>query len=325
MRELYEQALRDLQDRQQELQASARRVEVLGREHEEDRQLHDATVAKMAELEEENRCVAEQKADLQRRCERQELDRYQALEAQREKWEEREARLVRQLESLRNLSSDVCEVRPIVSKEGATSLPEGLVLEHFPISPRIVSQARVAAEGMGAADRELPSPQPMGSVADMSHSSTTQVDRASVAIGVQGSSVSPAVEAARLAQQMPPIPNFSEDSIAKDSDTFVDWSEQFQLVTEACQWSDQVKLVNLAIRLKGQAYAFYWSCSPVQRASYPALMEALLRRFTPVTIRSVQTSQFHERKQGTSGSVDSFAQELRRLFWKAYPSASRGS
>ena len=158
---------------------------------------------------------------------------------------------------------------------------------------------------------------------NLSHSTTTQVNRASVAIGVQGSSVTPAVKAARLAQQMPPIPNFSEDSIAKDSDTFVDWSEQFQLVTEACQWSDQVKLVNLAIRLKGQAYAFYWSCSPVQRASYPALMEALLHRFTPVTIRSVQTSQFHERKQGTSGSVDSFAQELRRLFWKAHPEGAK--
>ena len=324
LQELYEQALRDLQDRQQELEASARRVEELGRER-EDRQLHDATVTKMAELEEENRRVVEQKADLQRRCERQELDRYRALEAQREKWEEREARLVRQLESLRNLSGEVCEVRPSVSREGATSLPEGLALEPSPISPRIVSQARVAARGIGAADGELSSPQPMGSVADMSHSPTTQVDRASVAIGVQGSSVSPAVEAALLAHQIPPIPNFSGDSIGKDGDTFVDWSEQFQLVAEACQWSDQVKLVNLATHLKGQAYAFYRSCSPAQRASYPALMEALLHRFTPVTIQSVQTCQFHERKQGTSESVDSFAQELRRLFRKAYPSASRGS
>lgn len=101
----------------------------------------------------------------------------------------------------------------------------------------------------------------MGSVADMSHSPITQVDRASVAIGVQGSSVSPAVEAALLAQQMPPIPNLSGDSTGKESDTFVDWSEQFQLVAEACRWSDQVKLVNLATHLKGQAYAFYPSCS----------------------------------------------------------------
>ena len=86
-----------------------------------------------------------------------------------------------------------------------------------------------------------------------------------------------------------------------------------------------MKLVNLAICLKGQAYAFYRSCSPAQQASYPVLMEALLQRFSPVTIQSVQTSLFHERKQGASESVDSFAQELKGLFQKAYPSASRGS
>ena len=162
----------------------------------------------MAELEEENRRMDKQKVDLHRRCECQELDRYQALEPQREKWEERKARLVRQLESFRNLSSDVCEDRPSVSKEGATSLPEDLALEHSPISVRIVSQARVAAEGIRAADWELSSPQPVGSVADMSHFPTNQVDTASVAIGVQVSSVSPAVEVALLAQQMPTIPNF---------------------------------------------------------------------------------------------------------------------
>ena len=59
---------------------------------------------------------------------------------------------MQQLESLRNLSSDVCDDRPSVSKERATSLPEGLALEHSPISVRIVSQARVVAGGIGAAD-----------------------------------------------------------------------------------------------------------------------------------------------------------------------------
>lgn len=62
LQELYKQALRDLQDRQQELEASAHRVEQLCREH-EDRQLHDTTVAKMPQLE-ENRHVAEQQANL---------------------------------------------------------------------------------------------------------------------------------------------------------------------------------------------------------------------------------------------------------------------
>ena len=71
---------------------------------------------------------------------------------------------MRQLESLRNLSSNVCavdsEVRASVSKEGVTNLPEGLALEHSPTTPRAVNQARVAAGGTGVT--ELSSPQPVG-------------------------------------------------------------------------------------------------------------------------------------------------------------------
>ena len=110
-----------------------------------------------------------------------------------------------------------------------------------------------------------------------------------------------------------------------DTDSFLDWTQQLELIAKGCQWTEQAKLVNLATSLKGQAYTFYKSCTPAQQVSYSALMEALLHRFTPVTIQSVQTSQFHKRKQEASESVDSFAQELRRLLRKAYPSASRGS
>ena len=42
-------------------------------------------------------------------------------------------------------------------------------------------------------------------------------------------------------------------------------------------------------------------------------------------LRSVKSSQFHERKQGQDETVDSFAQELKRLFYKAYPSTQPGS
>ena len=42
-------------------------------------------------------------------------------------------------------------------------------------------------------------------------------------------------------------------------------------------------------------------------------------------LRSVKSSQFHERKQRQDETVDSFAQELKRLFYKAYPSTQPGS
>lgn len=34
---------------------------------------------------------------------------------------------------------------------------------------------------------------------------------------------------------------------------------------------------------------------------------------------------FHQRKQGTSETVDQYAQELRRLFYQAYPRVNQGS
>ena len=52
---------------------------------------------------------------------------------------------------------------------------------------------------------------------------------------------------------------------------------------------------------------------------------ALTKRFTPVRIQAVQTSLFHKRKQREKESVDGYAQALRVLFQKAYPSAQRGS
>ena len=42
-------------------------------------------------------------------------------------------------------------------------------------------------------------------------------------------------------------------------------------------------------------------------------------------LRSVKSSQFHERKQRQDETVDSFAQELKRPFYKAYPSTQPGS
>lgn len=97
------------------------------------------------------------------------------------------------------------------------------------------------------------------------------------------------------------------------------------MVAAICHWDDQAKLVNLVTRLRGQAYAFYRSCTAQQRASYQALVVELTKRFTPVRLQAVQSSLFHERKQKPKELVDDYAQELRRLFHKAYPSAQQGS
>ena len=74
-----------------------------------------------------------------------------------------------------------------------------------------------------------------------------------------------------------------------------------------CQWSKQVKLVNIATRLNGEDYDFYRSCTSTQRASYPLLVEQLSKRFSPIQIQSGQSSLFHDRKQRQGEVVDTFA------------------
>ena len=44
-----------------------------------------------------------------------------------------------------------------------------------------------------------------------------------------------------------------------------------------------------------------------------------------MTLPAIQTNLFYDRKQHVSESVDAYAQELRTLFHKAYPSVQQGT
>ena len=128
-----------------------------------------------------------------------------------------------------------------------------------------------------------------------------------------------------LAQQLPPIPKFSGEDRSQGAETFRDWKEQFEMVASLAGWDERAKLVNLTARLRGQAFGFYRSCTLSQRASYESLVKELEKRFTPVELPAVQTSLFHDRKQKQGESVDDYAQDLRYLFYQAYPKAQQGS
>ena len=104
-----------------------------------------------------------------------------------------------------------------------------------------------------------------------------------------------------------------ENSAGKAGELFVDWIEQFELVASVCHWDDRTKLVNLTTRLRGQAFAFYRSCSTQQQNNYTILVSKLKKRFTPIRLQAVQSSLFHDRKQKSNESVDAYAQELRTL------------
>ena len=128
-----------------------------------------------------------------------------------------------------------------------------------------------------------------------------------------------------VAQQLPPINKFSGEDLDKEGETFQDWIEQFEMIAQMCGWDHQAKLVNLTTRLRGQAYSFYRTCTARQRSDYDALKLQLKERFTPVRMQVVHSSLFHQRKQETNETVDQYAQDLRRLFYRAYPKVNQGS
>ena len=129
---------------------------------------------------------------------------------------------------------------------------------------------------------------------------------------------SDAFSMALLAQQLPPLPLFSGKQPDGDGENFSEWLERLELVASTCHWHDQAKLVNVTTRLCGSASQFYRSCTSQQRSSYKELTDVLRSSFIPVQFQSVQSSQFHERKQGPKELVDEYVQDLQRLFHRAY-------
>ena len=113
-----------------------------------------------------------------------------------------------------------------------------------------------------------------------------------------------------MTQHLPPLPIFSGEKIEEES--FAEWLEQFEMMAVACQWDEPAKLINLVTWLKGQEYSFYCSCDTNQHTQYATLLQ---KRCTPVRIQSVRSSLFHDRKQNISEIVDSYAQDLKRLFF----------
>jgi len=122
--------------------------------------------------------------------------------------------------------------------------------------------------------------------------------------------------------QVLPLSKFSGSN---DNETFKEWHEQFELVATVCGWNSQSKLANLVTRLQGQAYAFYHTCTAQQRSSYESLVMAMSQRFTPVRIQSVQSGLFHSHRQKVNERVDTYAQDLNRLYQKAYPQTNQRS
>ena len=239
-----------------------------------------------------------------------ELKRYRALEAEAQKWEAREERLVEQLADLRKELRAMkikCDRAHAANLQSAEDHETSLVMTSSPSRDETTQQEPPCGARTGTSESPLIAGEQTSTVQDQVNTATVQLSQA------------------LLAQQLPSIPKFTGEERQQGGETIEDWKEQFEMVATLGGWDEQAKLVNLITRLRGQAYAFYRSCTLQQRSSYATTMKELVKRFTPVKLKAVQSSQFHERKQKQQESVDDNAQDLRQLFHKAYPTVQQGS
>ena len=119
-----------------------------------------------------------------------------------------------------------------------------------------------------------------------------------------------------LAQQLPPIPNFTGDRMDGDGEMFEEWLERLEMVAATCHWDDRTKLGNIATRLRGSASRLYRTCSPQQRSDYTALITALKQRFTPVRIQAVQSSRFTNGGRGQKKPLTAMLRSCGNVFTK---------
>ena len=288
------------------------RLEGLKRELAEARRERDDALGRITELEDQY------KEELGERLAQQERDaegeRKRAVEEERQLWkdlwsyirrrdvelEERVAELEEHMDNARTETADAST---------STSLEE-------PVAR--TGDKRLGEETSAASGKDTV-PEDLRDVSRESQVSSTE------SLPLVGTTEGSSVPAAWLPQHLPPLPQFKGEGQQQGEDAFEEWIEQLELVAALLKWDESMRLVHLITRLGGQARAFYRSCPPEVKESYPRLVAELRKRFKPVRLPAVQTSLFHKRRQQEGETVDVYAQDLRRLFYQAYPSAEQGT
>ena len=311
----------ELESLKQELQEAKETVRVAV---EREESLHEELERERQRCEDFEKESLELKEKLEKLKDVYDLQYYRAVEAEQKRAEEREKQLretlptlesqkmVEELEELREKLRNEQEMNQLLLKK------EQLKSEELEVQVKQLIMQQKRAGGAKSV-----SPPLHKSLAKESSVSGVVVSKRTMS---KQASIEPdQLSQVLLAQQLPPIPKFSGEDRSQGAETFRDWKEQFEMVASLAGWDERAKLVNLTARLRGQAFGFYRSCTLSQRASYESLVKELEKRFTPVELPAVQTSLFHDRKQKQGESVDDYAQDLRYLFYQAYPKAQQGS
>ena len=92
------------------------------------------------------------------------------------------------------------------------------------------------------------------------------------------------------------------------------------MVAATCHWDDQTKLVNTASRLSIMLLLQLFAPTTFELHGADDCAESAIHPCPHIQV--VQSSCFHERKHGHKKNVDSYAQDLCKLFYQAYASSA---
>ena len=99
-----------------------------------------------------------------------------------------------------------------------------------------------------------------------------------------------------------------------------EWYFHFENVAAVNGWSDTQKLKWLRVRLTGRAQSALHCLPETARATYEATRDALKVGFNPKTCQTRYRAEFQARRKKTNEEWADFADELKTLADKTYPS-----
>lgn len=165
-----------------------------------------------------------------------ELHTLRAVNKERQRWEDREERLLRYIQTAEQ-DADKRDRR----EEGGGALDTESPLEEPPsqeTAEEIVSVHEQIRDNSGPGSSVGVGTKPHPSFGD--HTSTACYGPLN---------------------QLPPLTSYKGE-VGPDNETIDEWMEHFSMLAEECKWTQRAKLLHLTSRLEKQAYAFYRSCPP---------------------------------------------------------------
>eukprot|EP00731_Ephydatia_muelleri_P014041 Em0007g1351a len=101
-----------------------------------------------------------------------------------------------------------------------------------------------------------------------------------------------------------------------------DWVDHFEAAARVNGWDDATKLNWLPVRLMGKAQTAWKRLIAEAKADNETAKDALERRFEPSSKREHYAAEFHQKKKSSGEQWGDFADQLRNLADKAFPTLS---